>query len=81
MSLMITTLSPHRLGDGPGAARPALQRLSCWLRRRIEAVGRECAMRRARRELSAMPDSLLRDIGIGRGEIEGAVTTGRITRP
>ena len=61
--------------EGAPARRPAafLAGLSRWL----ETASRRVAMRRARRELFAMPDFMLADIGLTRGEIASAVRHGR----
>lgn len=43
----------------------------------IQAIGRRLEAVRDRRRLEALPDYLLRDIGIGRSEIGSAVRHGR----
>ncbi len=45
--------------------------------RMIRAIGRAVETARARRHLEELPDYMLRDIGIGRSEIESAVRFGR----
>jgi uncharacterized protein YjiS (DUF1127 family) len=60
--------------EGAPARRPAfLAGLARWLK----TASRRVAMRRARRELFAMPDFMLADIGLTRGEIASAVRHGR----
>jgi uncharacterized protein YjiS (DUF1127 family) len=45
--------------------------------RMIQAIRRHAEIARARRHLEALPDHMLRDIGIGRSEIGSAVSHGR----
>jgi len=47
------------------------------VRNLFSAVMREIRIRRAMREVSALDDALLRDIGLGPGGIEDAVRCGR----
>lgn len=47
------------------------------LRNLFSAVMREIRLRRAMRELSALDDAMLQDIGLGPGSIEDAVRCGR----
>lgn len=53
------------------ATRPA------GLRNLFSAVMREIRIRRAMREVSALDDAMLQDIGVGPGNIEDAVRHGR----
>jgi uncharacterized protein YjiS (DUF1127 family) len=47
------------------------------IRQAWQSLSRFLAHRRARRHLAELPDYLLKDIGIGRSEIEPAVRDGR----
>jgi uncharacterized protein YjiS (DUF1127 family) len=47
------------------------------LKNLFSAVMREIRLRRAMRELSALDDAMLHDIGLGHGNIEDAVRCGR----
>jgi uncharacterized protein YjiS (DUF1127 family) len=55
----------------------AKARLLAGLARLTAAARRWYQLRRDTRQLSAFSDHLLRDIGLGRGEIERAVKDGR----
>lgn len=50
---------------------------SSGLKNLFSAVMREIRLRRAMRELSALDDAMLHDIGLGHGNIEDAVSCGR----
>ena len=60
-------------GNPVAAAVAAVARVACGIRREMEIA-------RARRALEAMPDSMLRDIGIDRYQIDGATRFGRTER-
>jgi len=61
-----------------GIARHAITRLLAVLKRMEAAIQAELAVRRASEELAGMNDHMLRDLGITRGEIEGAVRRSRV---
>ncbi len=65
----------HAAPEGAPVRRPAgfLAGLLRWWK----AASHSVAMRRARRELLALPDFMLADLGIARGEIASAVRHGR----
>lgn len=70
----MTTLAPsHRLPNAIMASNPFIFAAVLFARR----VSRRLKIREDRRALQAMPDYLLSDIGISRGEIEGATEYGR----
>ena len=62
--------------DRPWPGKPAARRAQP-LAGLAARVARWYRIRRATRQVMALDDHLLRDIGIGRGEIERAVATGR----
>lgn len=71
------TTTVYEVGLAPGAADKAegqscRARIASWMRRLAEAE-------RARRELTAMSDVELKDVGLTRGEI-GAVVNGTFSR-
>jgi uncharacterized protein YjiS (DUF1127 family) len=57
--------------------RPALRTLPDRLRRAWLEARSRWAARRDRRHLMELPDEMLRDIGLGRSEIDSAVRSGR----
>ena len=70
----MTTLAPsHRLPNAILASNPLTFAVVVMARR----VGRWLKIREDRRLLQAMPDYLLSDIGVSRGEIEAATRYGR----
>src|SRR5687767_14972439 len=72
--IVVTTLAPsHRLPNAIMASNPFIFAAVLFARR----VSRRLKIREDRRALQAMPDYLLSDIGISRGEIEGATEYGR----
>jgi uncharacterized protein YjiS (DUF1127 family) len=48
-----------------------------WVRNLAQAVAREVAFRRAVRQVAELDDDMLKDVGIQRGGIEGALRFGR----
>ena len=68
-----TAARPSSVGHAVAAAGAAVARM-------VNAVRREMEIARARRALEAMPDELLRDIGIDRYEIDFAARLGRDAR-
>ncbi len=59
-------------GETPGATAGR-----SWWSGLAGAIVREYRLRRAVRELAVMDDHILRDIGLGRGELERAARFGR----
>lgn len=59
------------------SAAAAFAAVSVALRKMADGVRREGEIRRARRRLEAMPDSMLRDIGIDRCQIDVLTRVGR----
>lgn len=74
LRLMLHRSWPHGLGlrstASPARARAALVRV-------LGALARAYRMRRDTRQLLALSDHMLSDMGIGRGEIGQAVQVGR----
>ena len=52
-------------------------RMAIFLYQALRLVSQRVAIRRARRELLELPDSMLKDMGITRGEITSVVEFGR----
>lgn len=52
-----------------GSARYILRRIADWVLAARDRQRRYAAIRRTRRELQALPDWVMRDIGICRGDI------------
>jgi len=63
------------------ARRCRVRRAIAWTRRRIALRQHRIALRRARNEMRALPDRMLKDMGISRSEIDEAVADGRRQRP
>ena len=59
------------------SSRPILGRMAMFLYQTLLLASRQLAIRRARRELLELPDSMLKDMGITRGEIASVVEFGR----
>lgn len=74
---MITLeLRTRRRGCDPVPVRmipAAYGRLQCLLRDFIRSIEREAELRRAEHILKAMPDAMLKDIGLSRGAIRNRV--------
>ena len=76
-NISVATLQPTR-----GISRSLLGQMAMFLYQPLLLASRHVAIRRARRELLELPDSMLKDMGITRGEIASVVEYGRtdITR-
>ncbi len=72
-SATCTTARGFAAGNIVAAASAAVARMA-------RAVRREMEIARARRALEAMPDAMLRDIGIDRYQIDAAARFGRDAR-
>ncbi|MCJ2051145.1 DUF1127 domain-containing protein [Methylobacterium sp. J-070] len=74
--LRLITNNPRRYTrtDQPQYSRSSL---SGWIGRLQDFIVQEIKIRRAHRELGAMNDAMLADIGIRRAQIPGAVRFGR----
>lgn len=72
-----TTFIPNRSVSPITTLRDASGRAWAGLRTTFAAGVRAWIARRDERQLLEMPDYLLKDIGIGRSEISGAVRQGR----
>ena len=68
-----TAARPSSVGHAVAAAGAAVARM-------VRAIRREMEIAKARRALEAMPDAMLRDIGIDRFAIDHAARLGRGTR-
>jgi uncharacterized protein YjiS (DUF1127 family) len=78
MSTMCLDRAPARTSVPAIPPRPALgARLLAGLLSVRSVAARELRIRRARRALEEMPDNLLSDIGLSRGDIDHALRNGR----
>jgi uncharacterized protein YjiS (DUF1127 family) len=64
---------PRRYARG----RARWARLAARITRLVAAATQAYRVRQAKRQLMALDDQLLRDLGVGRGEIERVVHSGR----
>jgi uncharacterized protein YjiS (DUF1127 family) len=75
---IITTSRPYRFDSRHHAtSRDIAARMAAGIARLVATAVRRHRARRATRRLMAFDDQLLRDIGVGRGEIERVVHRGR----
>lgn len=75
--MLQATVIPNRSVSTITSLRDASGRALAGLRTTVAAGVRAWIDRRDERQLMEMPDYLLKDIGIGRSEIPGAVRQGR----
>jgi uncharacterized protein YjiS (DUF1127 family) len=71
------TVTPNRSASPTTTLRDASGRIWAGLRTALAAGVQAWVARRDERQLLEMPDYLLKDIGIGRSQISGAVRHGR----
>jgi uncharacterized protein YjiS (DUF1127 family) len=75
--MLQTPVIPNRSVSPTTTLRDTSSRAWAGLRTTLAAGVRAWIARRDERDLMEMPDYLLKDIGIGRGEIPSAVRQGR----
>jgi uncharacterized protein YjiS (DUF1127 family) len=71
-NMSVASLQPTR-----EISRSLLGQMAMFLYQPLLLASRQVAIRRARRELLELPDSMLKDMGITRGEITSVVEYGR----
>jgi uncharacterized protein YjiS (DUF1127 family) len=81
MSMTSHAVERGTVFDGEAAAGGiGVKRLTARIFAFVTGAGRRAAHRRARREMLAMPDHLLKDIGLTRAEIRFSVEHDRFGR-